>query len=84
MAASTRFSASRPIEQVQSIDAPFGSAWRRARLTAEERVTRGKAARNQTPPIEDFSMIYADQNERDYVAFAAAVKSGKLTAQTGI
>jgi uncharacterized protein (DUF2252 family) len=49
MAASTRSSGPRPIEQVQSLDAHFGSAWRRARLTAEERVARGKDARNQTP-----------------------------------
>jgi uncharacterized protein (DUF2252 family) len=34
--------------------------------------------------IADFSAAYADQNERDYEAFAAAVKSGRLTAQTGV
>ena len=34
--------------------------------------------------IADFSTAYADQNERDYEAFAAAVRSGRLTAQTGI
>jgi uncharacterized protein (DUF2252 family) len=34
--------------------------------------------------IADFSVAYADQNERDYAAFAAAVDSGRLTAQTGI
>jgi uncharacterized protein (DUF2252 family) len=34
--------------------------------------------------IANFSVAYADQNERDYEAFAAAVKSGRLTAQTGI
>jgi uncharacterized protein (DUF2252 family) len=34
--------------------------------------------------IADFSAAYADQNERDYAAFAAAVKSGRLTAQTGV
>ncbi len=34
--------------------------------------------------IADFSAAYADQNERDYEAFAAAVKSGRLTAQIGI
>src|SRR5246127_1395757 len=34
--------------------------------------------------IADFSVAYADQNERDYAAFAAAVKSGRLTAQTGL
>jgi uncharacterized protein (DUF2252 family) len=34
--------------------------------------------------IADFSARYADQNERDYDAFAAAVKSGRLPVQTGI
>ena len=34
--------------------------------------------------IADFSVTYADQNEKDYKAFAAAVKSGRLTAQTGL
>jgi uncharacterized protein (DUF2252 family) len=34
--------------------------------------------------IADFSAAYADQNERDYRAFTAAVNSGRLTAQTGL
>jgi uncharacterized protein (DUF2252 family) len=34
--------------------------------------------------IADFAAAYADQNERDYAAFAAAVDSGRLTAQTGV
>jgi uncharacterized protein (DUF2252 family) len=34
--------------------------------------------------IAEFSAAYADQNERDYEAFAAAVKSGQLVARTGI
>jgi uncharacterized protein (DUF2252 family) len=34
--------------------------------------------------IADFSAAYADQNERDYEAFAAAIKSGRLTARTGL
>jgi len=34
--------------------------------------------------IADFSAAYADQNEKDYEAFAAAVKSGRLTAQTDL
>jgi uncharacterized protein (DUF2252 family) len=33
--------------------------------------------------IADFSAVYADQNERDYEAFTAAVNSGRLTAQAG-
>ena len=34
--------------------------------------------------IADFSAAYADQNERDYAAFAAAVDSGRLVAHTGV
>ncbi len=34
--------------------------------------------------IADFSAGYADQNERDYAAFTAAVESGRLTARTGL
>jgi uncharacterized protein (DUF2252 family) len=34
--------------------------------------------------IADFSSAYADQNERDYEAFAAAVASGRLAAETGV
>jgi uncharacterized protein (DUF2252 family) len=34
--------------------------------------------------IADFSAAYADQNERDHAAFAAAVDSGRLVAQTGV
>jgi uncharacterized protein (DUF2252 family) len=34
--------------------------------------------------IADFSVAYADQNERDYAAFSAAVDSGRLIAQTGL
>jgi len=34
--------------------------------------------------LVDFSVAYADQNERDYEAFARAVKSGHLAAETGL
>jgi uncharacterized protein (DUF2252 family) len=34
--------------------------------------------------IADFSVAYADQNERDYESMTAAVKSGRLVAQTGL
>jgi uncharacterized protein (DUF2252 family) len=34
--------------------------------------------------IANFSAAYADQNEKDYAAFAAAVASGKLPAETGV
>jgi uncharacterized protein (DUF2252 family) len=43
----------------------------------------GKAS-NFDRAIADFSAAYADQNDKDYDAFAAAVKSGRLTAQTGL
>ena len=44
---------------------------------------------DQNHPIEefdfaDFSSTYADQNERDFKAFTAAVNSGRLQAQTGL
>jgi hypothetical protein len=34
--------------------------------------------------IADFSAAYADQNERDYDMFKAAVNSGRVTARTGL
>ena len=34
--------------------------------------------------VAEFSATYADQNERDYQAFTAAVSSGRLIAQTGV
>ena len=34
--------------------------------------------------ILEFSKAYAEQNERDYQQLAAAVKSGRITAQTGL
>jgi uncharacterized protein (DUF2252 family) len=34
--------------------------------------------------IADFSVAYADQNERDYKTFTAAINSGRLVAQTGV
>jgi uncharacterized protein (DUF2252 family) len=34
--------------------------------------------------IADFSVTYADQNERDYEAFVKAVKAGRLSADTGL
>jgi hypothetical protein len=34
--------------------------------------------------MADFAAVYADQNERDYAAFAAAVDSGRLVARTGV
>jgi len=34
--------------------------------------------------IADFSVAYANQNERDYAALAEAVKSGRITAEAGM
>jgi len=34
--------------------------------------------------VADFASAYADQNERDYVAFADAVRSGRIAAVTGV
>jgi uncharacterized protein (DUF2252 family) len=34
--------------------------------------------------IVEFSRAYAEQNERDYRALAAAVESGRITAETGL
>jgi uncharacterized protein (DUF2252 family) len=34
--------------------------------------------------IADFADAYAEQNERDYQAFAAAIEAGRLTAQRGV
>jgi uncharacterized protein (DUF2252 family) len=34
--------------------------------------------------IADFAASYADQNERDYEAFTAAIDSGRLAARTGV
>jgi uncharacterized protein (DUF2252 family) len=34
--------------------------------------------------IAEFAVGYADQNERDYAAFAEAVETGRLIAQTGV
>ena len=34
--------------------------------------------------ISDFSQRYADQNERDYQAFAEAIRSGRLEALEGV
>jgi hypothetical protein len=34
--------------------------------------------------IADFAAAYADQNERDFEAFTAAITSGRLVAQRGV
>ncbi len=34
--------------------------------------------------ITDFSLRYADQNDRDFEAFVRAIRSGRIEAQEGI
>ena len=34
--------------------------------------------------LADFAELYADQNELDYAALTAAVKTGRVNAQTGL
>ena len=34
--------------------------------------------------IADFADAYADQNERDYAAFVAAIASGRVPSQAGV
>jgi uncharacterized protein (DUF2252 family) len=34
--------------------------------------------------VADFAVAYADQNERDFETFVAAVRSGRLTAEVGL
>ena len=34
--------------------------------------------------IADFGVAYADQTERDHAALVAAVKAGRIAAETGI
>jgi hypothetical protein len=34
--------------------------------------------------IGEFAIAYADQTERDYEAFVAAIKAGRLEAQPGV
>ena len=55
-------------------------------MTVDERLAQAKTARAggaamPSTAIADFSIAYADQNERDYAAFAETVNSGRLTAR---
>ena len=34
--------------------------------------------------VAHFAVAYADQNERDYEAFAAAVETGRLESEAGL
>jgi len=64
-------------------------AWCLARAharTGDETGIAGYIGKNDTfaQAIGDFAVAYADQTERDYQALVEAVKSGRVTAETGI
>jgi predicted alpha/beta hydrolase len=64
-------------------------AWCLARAharTGYEAKISGYIGKNDIFPqaIADFALAYADQTERDYQSLVAAVKSGRVPAQTGI
>jgi predicted alpha/beta hydrolase len=54
--------------------------------TGDEVQIRGYVGKRDTfaTAIGDFAVKYADQTERDYEALVAAVKSGRIAAETGI
>jgi len=47
-------------------------------------LARAHARSGDRVAIAAFSVAYADQNERDYAALAAAVKRGRIKAVTGV
>ena len=49
MAATTRTKESEQIEPPGTLNEHFGASWRRARLTAEQRIARGRDARTKAP-----------------------------------
>jgi hypothetical protein len=49
MAATQRLAPTEHVRGVANADVRFASAWRRARLTVDDRVARGRAARQETP-----------------------------------
>jgi hypothetical protein len=44
----------------------------------------GKSPAFEVGVATEFADLYADQNERDHVALAAAVKSGPVAAEVGL
>jgi uncharacterized protein (DUF2252 family) len=54
--------------------------------TGDDAAIRGYLGSNDTfaQAIADFSVAYADQTERDYEALVAAVRTGRIAAETGI
>ena len=49
MTGSARSRGTAPAQEPETRAAPFASAWRRAHLTAEQRVARGRTARKDAP-----------------------------------
>jgi uncharacterized protein (DUF2252 family) len=74
-------------ETMRSYGALCGRTLARAHARSGDRIAIG-AYLGSSPVFEtaigEFAATYADQNERDYDRFRAAVKSGRLTAQTGV
>jgi uncharacterized protein (DUF2252 family) len=64
-------------------------AWCLARAharTGDEAIIAGYIGKNDTfaQAIGEFAVSYADQTEKDYQSLVGAVKSGRLTAETGL
>jgi Uncharacterized protein conserved in bacteria (DUF2252) len=76
-----------PPETMRSYGALCGRTLARAHARSGDRIAigayLGSSAAFETA-IGEFAASYADQNERDYAVFRAAVKSGRLTARTGV
>jgi uncharacterized protein (DUF2252 family) len=74
-------------ETMRSYGALCGRTLARAHARTGDRIAigayLGSSAAFETA-IGEFAARYADQNERDYALFRAAVKSGRLTAKTGV
>ena len=88
MAAGTRTSASGQIEPPGTLDEHFGSSWRRARLTAEQRTARGRDARNKTPrsahahwepaPRRPDPVTLLEEQSKDRVAELIPIRYGRM------
>jgi uncharacterized protein (DUF2252 family) len=74
-------------DTMRSYGALCGRTLARAHARSGDRIAigayLGSSAAFETA-IGEFAATYADQNERDYALFRAAVKSGRLTAKTGV
>ena len=61
-----------------------GARARPLRRCGGDRLLPRRAATPSTARMATFAEDYADQNERDYAAFQAAVADGRLQAETGL